>query len=69
MVLLGPSEEVKIVLKEALSTTITEASNEIELDGILQEVISENNKFELAHVVSPLLSTKEPESEENDKEK
>ncbi|XP_053692779.1 sodium-independent sulfate anion transporter [Sabethes cyaneus] len=55
-VVLGASDEMQIILRETIKSTMLEASNEVELERVLQELSCENNKSELRDVVTPLLS-------------
>lgn len=58
MVLLGPSEEVKLVLKGSLKgNNVTQVESEGELDVALQE--QAGGKFELREIVAPLLVQKD----------
>jgi solute carrier family 26 (sodium-independent sulfate anion transporter), member 11 len=55
LILLGPSEEVKLVLKGCLKgNNMQQVDNEYELDICLQDLIGVN-KFELREIVAPLL--------------
>lgn len=59
LILLGPSDEVKLVLKGSLKgNNVQQVDNEHELDIFLQEQ-SEPNKHELRDVVAPLLVQKD----------
>lgn len=54
-ILLGPSEDVKLVLKGSLKgNNVQQVDNELELDITLQEQ-NGSNKFELREIVAPLL--------------
>lgn len=44
------------MLKETLKSTLLEASNEEELEAVLQELCNEGKRAELREVISPLLS-------------
>lgn len=56
LVVLGASNEVQKMLKETLKSTLLEASNEEELESVLQELCDEGKRAELREVVCPLLS-------------
>lgn len=63
MFLLGPSEEVKLVLKGSLKgNNVQQVENEYELDILLQEQ-SGSNKNELRDVVAPLLVQKDADGD------
>lgn len=56
LVVLGPSNEVRKMLRESLKSTLLEASNEHELERVLQELNCESKKCDLREVIAPLLS-------------
>ncbi|XP_058825058.1 sodium-independent sulfate anion transporter [Topomyia yanbarensis] len=56
LLVLGPSDEVRIMLRETLKSTMLEASTEQELESVLQGLNCESKKYELGEVVTPLLS-------------
>lgn len=59
LILLGPSDDVKLVLKGSLKgSNVQQVDNEYELDFFLQEQIA-SNKHELRDVVAPLLVQKD----------
>ncbi|XP_055609114.1 sodium-independent sulfate anion transporter [Uranotaenia lowii] len=55
LVVLGPSSDVRKMLKETLKGTLLEANNEQELEAVLLDLTSESRKAELREVISPLL--------------
>lgn len=59
-ILLGPSDEVKLVLKGSLKgNNVQQVDNELELDISLQELNAPNKQFELREIIAPLLFQKD----------
>ncbi|KAL1377277.1 hypothetical protein pipiens_016370 [Culex pipiens pipiens] len=63
LVVLGPSNEVRKMLRETLKSSLLVASNEEELDAVLLELSCESRKGELREVVLPLLPQVSTEQE------
>ncbi|XP_039447034.1 sodium-independent sulfate anion transporter [Culex pipiens pallens] len=63
LVVLGPSNEVRKMLRETLKSSLLVASNEEELDAVLLELSCESRKGELREVVLPLLPQVSAEQE------
>lgn len=63
MILLGPSDEVKLVLKGSLKgNNVQQVDNESDLDILMQEH-NGTNKFELREIVAPLLVQSEADGD------
>lgn len=63
LILLGPSDEVKLVLKGSLKgNSVQQVDNELELNILLHEQ-TESSKIELMEVVAPLLEQKDAEGD------
>ncbi|XP_058451935.1 sodium-independent sulfate anion transporter [Malaya genurostris] len=56
LLVLGPSEGIRIMLRETLKSTILEVNTEQDLEAALQDLKCEISKRELREVVTPLLS-------------